>query len=392
MAFYKWALDEIGGFDPVFRKAGDDVDVCWRLQERGHKIGFSPASFVWHYRRSTVKAYLKQQRGYGEAEALLAAKHPEYFNTFGGGIWRGRIYTPAKFGVLLQRSVIYHGLFGSGFFQKLYAPAPAYALMFCTSLEFHVLVTIPLVLLALSFKFFIPVAIAVVLASLGICVAAALQADLPKRKRHLFSRPLVATLFFLQPIVRGWARYKTQSRLRFHPLASAAAPEPKLAGHAEPPTQFCYWSKNGADRFAFLRRILAKLDTANCQTALDSGWNDFDVELICNLWTNLSLVTVNEYLANNRIFLRCRLDAKWSGLARFLFWSMLILEIFLIGFLCRIQPWIWMILLTVPLLGWFFDDELRYQKLLLGVQVEKTADHLNLEKYRPDQPAAPSAA
>src|SRR2546423_4207134 len=26
MVFYKWALEEIGGFDPVFRKAGDDVD------------------------------------------------------------------------------------------------------------------------------------------------------------------------------------------------------------------------------------------------------------------------------------------------------------------------------------------------------------------------------
>ncbi len=65
MAFYKWALDSIGGFDPIYRKAGDDVDVCWRLQQRGCKIGFSPSGFVWHYRRATVPAYLKQQAGYG---------------------------------------------------------------------------------------------------------------------------------------------------------------------------------------------------------------------------------------------------------------------------------------------------------------------------------------
>ncbi len=96
MAFFKWALDEIGGFDPAFRTAGDDVDVCWRLQEHGHKIGFSPAGFVWHYRRSTIRAYLKQQSGYGAAEALLMRKHPEYFNFFGGGIWRGRIYTASN--------------------------------------------------------------------------------------------------------------------------------------------------------------------------------------------------------------------------------------------------------------------------------------------------------
>src|SRR5207247_2961938 len=91
MAFYKWALEAIGGFDPIFRKAGDDVDLCWRLQQRGHKLGFSPAGFVWHYRRCTVKAYLQQQNGYGEAEALLARKHTSYFNTVGIDDWLGRI-------------------------------------------------------------------------------------------------------------------------------------------------------------------------------------------------------------------------------------------------------------------------------------------------------------
>jgi GT2 family glycosyltransferase len=99
MAFYKWALDDIGGFDPIYTKAGDDVDLCWRLQQSGGKIGFSPAAFVWHYRRSTVGAYLKQQQGYGEAEAALVRKHPENFNSFGCGLWRGRIYTASKFGV-----------------------------------------------------------------------------------------------------------------------------------------------------------------------------------------------------------------------------------------------------------------------------------------------------
>ena len=84
---------EIGGFDPIFHRAGDDVDVCWRLQQRGYRIGFSPPGFVWHYRRSTVAAYLRQQSGYGEAEAMLVRRHPEYFNLFGGSVWQGRIYT-----------------------------------------------------------------------------------------------------------------------------------------------------------------------------------------------------------------------------------------------------------------------------------------------------------
>ena len=123
MAFYKWALEQIGGFDPIFRQAGDDVDLCWRLQQAGLKIGFSPAAFVWHYRRSTIGAYLRQQRGYGEAEALLVRKHPECFNSFGGSLWRGRIYTASRFGDLMRPPIIYRGLFGSAGFQFLYASA-----------------------------------------------------------------------------------------------------------------------------------------------------------------------------------------------------------------------------------------------------------------------------
>jgi hypothetical protein len=69
MAFRRDALEAISGFDPIFRTAGDDVDVCWRLQNKGLTIGFSPAAVVWHFRRNTIGDYLKQQRGYGKAEA-----------------------------------------------------------------------------------------------------------------------------------------------------------------------------------------------------------------------------------------------------------------------------------------------------------------------------------
>src|SRR5688572_11360092 len=198
MAVYKWALTEVGGFDPIFRTAGDDVDVCWRLQQAGGKIGFSPAAFVWHYRRSTVRAYLKQQRGYGEAEALLVRKHPEYFNSFGDSVWRGRIYTPANFGVLLRAPIIYRGRFGSGLFQMLYASGPATTLMLFTALEYHVLATLPLWILSAAFPYLLLLAVTSLLASAGICVAAGVQASLPKGKRRWWSRPLVALLFFLQ--------------------------------------------------------------------------------------------------------------------------------------------------------------------------------------------------
>ena len=57
MAFRKDALAAIGGFDPQFRAAGDDVDVCWRLQQRSWTLGFESGAMVWHHHRNSVRAY-----------------------------------------------------------------------------------------------------------------------------------------------------------------------------------------------------------------------------------------------------------------------------------------------------------------------------------------------
>jgi GT2 family glycosyltransferase len=92
MAFRKASLQAIGGFDPQFRVAGDDVDVCWRLQEQGWTLGFNPAAMVWHHRRNSVRAYWKQQQGYGKAEALLERKWPQKYNGAGHLTWAGRLY------------------------------------------------------------------------------------------------------------------------------------------------------------------------------------------------------------------------------------------------------------------------------------------------------------
>src|SRR5579859_1925867 len=137
---------------------------------------------VWHYRRSTVREYLKQQLGYGAAEALLVRKHPEYFNSIGSSVWRGRIYTASKFGVLLRPSIIYRGLFGSAGFQSLYAAEPAISLMLCTTLEYHVLVTLPLWIISGVFHPLLPLAVTSVAISLLVCAAAASQAILPRSK------------------------------------------------------------------------------------------------------------------------------------------------------------------------------------------------------------------
>src|SRR6266516_3388434 len=393
MAFYKWALEEIGGFDPVFRKAGDDVDACWRLQERGFKLGFSPAGFVWHYRRSTIRAYLKQQAGYGEAEALLMRKHPEYFNFFGGGIWRGRIYTASKFGVILQRPIIYHGLFGSGFFQMLYTPEPAFLLMFCTSLEYHVLVTLPLLVLSASIYLLLPVALTSLSISLGVCTAAAAQAELPKKKKRGWSRPLVALLFLLQPIVRGWARYNWRLTVRSEPPVFKRPIAPEQLDELESSGQVVYWSTSSEDRYWFLNRILSKLEAEGWQHKTDTGWNDHDVEVYGSRWSRLRLTTVTEELGQRKRIFRCRLKATWSLPARIAFWSACGAELLVIGFLSASYPWLWMLLLSMSIVGWWFDQEKRKILLWISALLDEVAASLKLARLqRKADPSGPTAA
>ena len=123
MAFYRWAFESVGGFNAQYRKAGDDVDFCWRLQQSGNVIGFSPTAIVWHYRRFTLRAFLKQQQGYGEAESLLRFKHLVFFGPTGTAKWRGQIYGTPRFSWFLNRPIVYHGVFGEGLFQSIY-PTP----------------------------------------------------------------------------------------------------------------------------------------------------------------------------------------------------------------------------------------------------------------------------
>jgi GT2 family glycosyltransferase len=124
MAFHREKLSAIGGFDRRFRVAGDDVDVCWRLQERGWTLGFVPSAVVWHHRRNSIRSYLKQQFGYAKAEALLAEKWPDKYNSAGHVTWGGQLYGRGIVETLFARSRIYHGQWGSALFQSVYQVAP----------------------------------------------------------------------------------------------------------------------------------------------------------------------------------------------------------------------------------------------------------------------------
>jgi GT2 family glycosyltransferase len=218
MAFRKHRLEAIGGFDTQFRSAGDDVDVCWRLQECGWKLGFSPAAMVWHHRRNSVRAYWKQQVGYGKAEALLERKWPEKFNAVGHLAWMGRLYTRGLTQTLgLRTGRIYHGIWGCAPFQSLYQPAPGLIASLPLIPEWY-LVTAALTVVCVLGIVWPPLLASGVLLALAIgapvaqAATSAARASFPSPARSVRERAqrrgLTAFLHLMQPLARLTGRLK----------------------------------------------------------------------------------------------------------------------------------------------------------------------------------------
>jgi GT2 family glycosyltransferase len=237
MAFRKSALEKIGSFDERFRVAGDDVDVCWRLQESGRTLGFSAGAVVMHRRRDSVHRYLKQQYGYGKAEALLERKWPSRYNRTGSSRWSGRIYEQPATGAVRRRAMVRYGTWGSGLFQSIYEPAPGILSGLLLAPEFLLVIAAlgaisALGLLWAPLLLALPAFAAGVVTLLWRAVASGWRANPPVPGRALpetlLRRSLTALLFLLQPLARLAGRLRnglSPWRRRLRP--GAAWPRPR---------------------------------------------------------------------------------------------------------------------------------------------------------------------
>jgi len=225
MAFRRSLLEAVGGFDSQFWIAGDDVDICWKLRQQGHTLGFSPAAFVWHHRRNSVRAYWRQQVNYGRAEGLLERKWPEKYSLIGHHDWKGRIYGNGSNGTSRFRTWrVYHGVWGSAPFQSIYegqtgalaswAARPEWWLVLLALLALSVL---GLLWRPLSFAL-IPLAL-----TLGMTLVhagrEASHASFPEgaeltRGRRLALKGLTAALHVAQPLARLLGRLSSGSAAR----------------------------------------------------------------------------------------------------------------------------------------------------------------------------------
>jgi len=313
MAYRKSALLEVGGFDERFRVAGDDVDACWSLQKCNWKLGFSPAAVVWHHRRNSIRTYLKQQRGYGRAEALLEKKWPEKYNSAGHVSWAGRVYGNGFFTVLPHGGRIYQGIWGTAPFQRLYGSAPGLLSSLILMPEWFLIVGLLALLAGLGYSWK-PLLLAAPLSlfSLGAPVAHAITSGTHRCKSGPTRNPLekvrligvTILLHLLQPLARLLGRV----RLGLTPWRWVKAESPSLPRA----NSIVLWSEIWQATQDRLKAVESALKHLGVVVRRGGDFDNWDLEIRSGLLGSARLRVVAEEHGQGKQLVRWRVSSKCS--------------------------------------------------------------------------------
>jgi len=316
MAFRREALAAIDGFDNRYRVAGDDVDVCWRLQERGGRIGFHAAAMDWHHRRNEIGTYWRQQKGYGKAEALLEEKWPERYSPVGHLTWSGRLYgrgfaLPITFG----RARIYGGVWGTAGFQSLYDPAPATLLLLPLMPEWYLVIGALAVVSALGLSwppllYALPLMLVAFAAPVAQAALAAARARFPvppaSTLEAIQRRVITFWLHLIQPVGRLIGRLKhglTPWRRRGIPVT------------ADLPLQRHLWSENWKAPEQWIAELESALRSSGAIVAHGGNWDEWDLAIRGGLFGGLNVLVAVEEHGMGRQLVRFQTRLRVSLLA-----------------------------------------------------------------------------
>jgi GT2 family glycosyltransferase len=328
MAFRREALLAVGGFNAIYLRAGDDVDMCWRLQARGWKIGFASAALVWHHHRSTVMGYWRQQVGYGEGETWLMAHHPEKFLD-GRMLWRGRIYSPLPFVRSLWGTRINAGVWGTAAFPSVYRTDVHPFAFLPHSIRWQV-VSFIFMLAGLGVKAtgqhrwtaWLLLGAGLIGATVTIAknVIYAWRSDVDSLPgRRLWYRAIVAYLHFIQPLARVRGRIRgvlspPEVALPSERPQTSRGPRPSLAEAwrallliSGTVTEDRFWSETWISTERMLAEITDWLRRSRAVRTIeiDEGWSDDrDVSVFVGRWAWLDIRALVEEHGGGRGLLR----------------------------------------------------------------------------------------
>ncbi|HKN01466.1 MAG TPA: glycosyltransferase [Candidatus Binataceae bacterium] len=285
MAIMRTALSAIGGFDPAFTTAGDDVDLSWRLIDHGESLAYASGAVVVHERRATLGAYLAQQRGYGAGEGLLDKSYPARAGAppkIYGGV--------SRLGSLIGRARIYYGAFGRGLFQSIYR-TPSSPLIELPLSIYWMALSPALLLLGCFNRSLEAIGWAGVAGSIFAAAAGAARTPLDRRYAGPMVRIRLFTLNLLGPAVRSAARERL--RWRFDYRSGVGTARMKMKGKVV----FAPCAARGGrpiDRVAMIAGVRRAIIKRGAAVAATDGFQSYDLLMMVPPGVRVRLNAIRE--------------------------------------------------------------------------------------------------
>jgi hypothetical protein len=294
----------------MFTAAGDDVDVSWRLTERGATLAAAPGAVVIHERRSSIRAYLRQQIGYGTGEGLLYRKYPYRASDLYG--------SQSILESLLGRARIYYGAYGRGLFQSLYPGRELPPLAQLPLTAPWVLASVLLVIAGEAGAMFRALGELGLFATLAGAGIGAARAELRRGADSVAARLWLVVLFAAGPVARSFARERAKwfaatrapevlrtARSGFEPAGMILLESPPAGDGAE----------RAIDSARAIQAMRAALLARGFAVAASDGFQEYDLEVVLPPCVRVPLNAIRRRDARLALRWRLRVAPKNALLA-----------------------------------------------------------------------------
>jgi hypothetical protein len=268
---------------------------------------------VWHHRRNSIRAFWKQQYGYGKAEAQLEGKWPQRCNALGHIGWAGRIYGCGPGLANLFRQRIYHGVWGTALFQSAHSPGTGFVPSLAAMPEWYLVIAV-LGMLSAGGLLWKPLLLAVPLLALAIAARvaeagmAAGHASLMwrTRGRDRLARWLVTSfLHLLQPFARLYGRIRQGLR----PWRCRAPARSQLRRR----WSMAIWSERWQEPVAWVQQVRHAIGYGGARVNDGGPYDRWDLEIAGGALVRARLLIAVEDHGAGTQYVRFGIRPKCSG-------------------------------------------------------------------------------
>jgi hypothetical protein len=148
---------------------------------------------------------------------------------------------------------------------------------------------------------------------------------------------LVGVLHYIQPIARGWARFKRVWQQQARATRWPGFFQRFRWGTWRRRVILSYWTEDGIEKDAILQSLIQQLREGGYPTLHDSGWKPWDLAIDEHLWSRIPIEVVVENHGGTKRLARFRVSWHLAPVAKAILCTC---GVFLVLGMLESKPWL----------------------------------------------------